>query len=209
MHSKDAGNRWEEKVKQECEALEWSGQAKIHKLPDPVSIQDRGEGGKVLGYCMKREFADFSGTLKGGQAIVFEAKTTEEASRWPLKALRDKGKRNDQKSQLEILTAHRRMGAIAFVYLEQRADHPTWNKRYLLPVLSNGTVAGYGSDVASIPFDEIGRYELGKTQTFFDKLVELMRRAEGSNEIRDVKGEAVDAPKTRRVVEQAAPREEI
>lgn len=211
MHGKNAGNAWEDQVKQECVMVEMRRQGKIDKLPDPVSIQSRGEDGKVLGFAMKREFADFAGTLKGGQAIFFEAKTTLEANRWPLAALRDKGKKGQQHSQLEILAAHRRMGAIAFVYLQQRADHPTWDRRYLLPVLTDGTVAGFGADHASIPFDEIGPYELTRGQTWFDKLVELMKRseAEGSNLIRDRASEAVALPKSVKSVERPAPAEEI
>lgn len=208
MKPKQAGNNWEEAVAIECRTLMWRGCAKVEKLPDPVSIQQRALDGKVMGYTLKREFPDFMGTLKGGQGVVFEAKTTAEENRWPLAALRDKGKKGDQKSQLEILTAHRKMGAIAFVYLEQRADHATWTKRYLLPVKPDGTVAGYGPDYASIPFDEIGRYELSRVENWFDKLSSLAREAAaaGSDEIRSSSVD-VSAPTKTRTVDAAAPEE--
>lgn len=60
-----------------CQYYRNMGIADIEKTPEPMRpIKDMG-GGKFLAYFQKAAQPDFKGILKGGKAVVFEAKHTD------------------------------------------------------------------------------------------------------------------------------------
>lgn len=60
-----------------CQYYRDNGVADIEKTPEPMRpIKDMG-GGKFLAYFQKAAQPDFKGILKGGKAVVFEAKHTD------------------------------------------------------------------------------------------------------------------------------------
>lgn len=75
--SRAAGLAFEEMIKASCKFYEAMGEAKIDKTPEPtMPIRALGKG-QFLTYFVKKAQPDFKGVIKGGQAVVFEAKHTD------------------------------------------------------------------------------------------------------------------------------------
>lgn len=169
MGSKKNGDAWERDLIAQNSIIESRGLAKVAKLPDPVRITSRAEG-RVIGYPTRREWPDFWGILKGGSAVAFEAKSTAEESRFPLSALRN-AKPGDP-SQHALLWDVVKFGGIAFVALRWAPDY-TLGEDFVLPVTSDGLIAGFSIERPSIPIDELGAYSIKPGETWFECLVRL------------------------------------
>lgn len=168
--AKKNGQAWESELEMQCRILRGAGRCDVRKVPDPVQITGR-EGGRVHGFPKRREWNDFYGVLKGGMACAFEAKSTEETSRYPLAALR--ARKDGDPSQLELLQNVAAMGGVAFVALRHVPD---WygGDDYLLPISADGRIAEIDiTTLASLEIDGLGRYQLKPLQNWLDKLAEL------------------------------------
>lgn len=173
MSGKRNGDNWEQDLISQNWIIENKGLARVRKLPDPVRITGR-DGGKITGYPTRREWADFYGVLKGGNAIAFEAKSTTEEASFPLASLR--AKKDGDPSQLEILQAIVELGGIAFVALRHTPDYAFSHEDFLLPVAGDGRLAGYDvKDRASLPIDELGPYKIKPGETWLDTLIRLKK----------------------------------
>ncbi|BAU28206.1 recombination protein U [Aneurinibacillus soli] len=97
-----------------------AGMALINKRPTPVKIMGQNSRGMIHGYLEKPSTVDYDGVCKG-RAIVFEAKSTKELTRFPLG--------NIHEHQVEYMRKCHKCGAIAFLLVEFAAHQTV----YLLP----------------------------------------------------------------------------
>ena len=75
--SKAVGEHFERMIETSCEYYKFMGMATIKKTPEPMKpIKDLGNG-RFVAYFEKRAQPDFKGTLRGGRAILFDAKHTD------------------------------------------------------------------------------------------------------------------------------------
>lgn len=103
------GGYFEQIIDRECRKYEDYGLAKIEKTPEPMKPLRRPNlQGQFLACYTKHAQPDYKGTLKGGQAVVFEAKHTD-ADRI------EKSRVTDE--QLSALYAHRDLGAKCFILI--------------------------------------------------------------------------------------------
>lgn len=101
-NNRAAGELWESLIEASCAFYARKGAAEIAKTPEPMRpIRSMGKG-QFLCYFTKRAQPDYKGTLKGGQAIVFEAKHTDTGK------IRQDAVTQEQAAQLD---AHQAMGA--------------------------------------------------------------------------------------------------
>lgn len=71
------GRQFEAMIDAGCRYYRMHGIASIEKTPEPFRCLHKGAGGIAKVQFMSHAQPDYKGVLKGGQAIVFEAKTTE------------------------------------------------------------------------------------------------------------------------------------
>ena len=79
-----------------------NGIAIINKVPTPVTVLKSGKG-----FFKGKSTVDYTGTLKGGQFVCFEAKETKQTSSFPLK--------NIHQHQIEYMRDVEYMGGLAFL----------------------------------------------------------------------------------------------
>ncbi|MDM5436635.1 Holliday junction resolvase RecU [Bacillus hominis] len=95
------------------EMYQRAGVALINKRPTPVKVL-KSKGGRVLnGFYEAKSTVDYDGVYKG-RAIAFEAKSTENPTRFDLK--------NIAQHQLDYLEKAERMGAVCFFLIEFSKD---------------------------------------------------------------------------------------
>lgn len=106
--SKIIGDYFENLINSTCVYYYDRGIAHIEKTPEPMKVLEAisRRPGKFIACFEKAAQPDYKGTLKGGQAIVFEAKHTD-ADRI------ERGRLTQD--QLEGLEKHHELGALAFV----------------------------------------------------------------------------------------------
>lgn len=74
--SRAQGAQFEKSIAGACDLYREKGMADIEKTPEPMRpIKSLGEG-RFVAIFEKRAQPDYKGTLAGGQAVVFEAKST-------------------------------------------------------------------------------------------------------------------------------------
>lgn len=102
------GKLFEELIEKACAVYENEYVAKIEKTPEPMKIlRSMGEG-KFLACFTKSAQPDFKGTLRDGQAICFDAKSTD-TEKIPVSAL--------SQEQADDLRLHHLLGAKTGVLL--------------------------------------------------------------------------------------------
>lgn len=103
------GAFFEKLIEAACRYYKMQGMAHIEKTPEPFQIQKKDQRtGRVTGFYKKKAQPDFSGTLKGGKSVVFEAKHTD-GTNMPFSRV------NAQ--QVADLDAHDKLGAISFIII--------------------------------------------------------------------------------------------
>lgn len=117
--SRQSGAAFEELVNRSCDYYEEQGLAKIEKTPEPMKVLANLGGGFFKAVFTKQAQPDYKGTLRGGKAIVFEAKHTDT----------DRIKRSViTEEQEKCLNAYEKIGACCFVLVSFRLQ-----KFYMLP----------------------------------------------------------------------------
>ena len=75
--NKAAGEEWERILEASCQHYRLKGEAEIEKTPEPIKqVGSKNRQGKFTACYTKKAQPDYKGTLKGGRAVVFEAKHT-------------------------------------------------------------------------------------------------------------------------------------
>ena len=104
--SRAQGKHFEEYIDLSLRYYEQRGEAVVEKTPEPMRpTKDLGNG-KFIAYYEKAAQPDYKGTLKGGRAVVFEAKYTHSAQMEQSRVTREQAARLDD---------HLAAGAICFV----------------------------------------------------------------------------------------------
>lgn len=104
--SKAQGKHFEEYIELALRYYEQKGEAAIEKTPEPMRpTRDLGNG-KFIAYYEKHAQADYKGTLKGGQTVLFDAKYTADTRIDQSRVTRE---------QAEQLDKYQRMGADCFI----------------------------------------------------------------------------------------------
>ena len=75
--SKAYGDLFETIIEAACERYAFDAAAKIDKTPEPMRPERSLGRGRFVAHFEKKAQPDFKGTLRGGQAIVFDAKHTD------------------------------------------------------------------------------------------------------------------------------------
>lgn len=105
---------WEEMITAACYDYGQKGIAVIEKTPEPMKPIGRPNSyGQFMACFTKKAQPDYKGTLRGGKAIVFEAKHTD-SDRIARSVISE-----EQEKQLN---RHSRLGAVCFVLLSFGTD---------------------------------------------------------------------------------------
>lgn len=76
--SRVAGEYWENMIEAACQHYRLKEMAEITKTPEPMKPLSRPNSkGQFTACYIKQAQPDYKGTLKGGRAVVFEAKHTD------------------------------------------------------------------------------------------------------------------------------------
>jgi recombination protein U len=109
--NRSAGAFFEKYIEAACDLYSRKGLARVEKTPEPFKVTGKRMRKNALvfeGHFEKQAQPDFKGTLAGGKAIVFEAKSTQ-------------GDRIEQDTvtgeQTSALIEHSTLGALCFVYV--------------------------------------------------------------------------------------------
>lgn len=101
------GHEFETLIAHSCAMYAEEGEALIDKTPEPMRVvRSMNDGAHFTCVFTKKAQPDFKGTLKGGRAIVFEAKYTDEGR------IRQDAVTDEQAKALDI---HQKLGAKCFV----------------------------------------------------------------------------------------------
>lgn len=100
------GEAFEEQIKTACEYYRYINAADIEKTPEPMKVVEPLGKGRFVCYFEKKAQPDFRGTLKGGRAIMFDAKYTS-AGEMHKKEITDE--------QAKKLTMNQALGGLSFV----------------------------------------------------------------------------------------------
>lgn len=71
------GSRFEDRLDRTFEAYRAAGIAAIAKTPEPMRVVRNLGNGRFEAYFIKKAQPDYEGCIKGGRAVVFEAKYTD------------------------------------------------------------------------------------------------------------------------------------
>lgn len=105
-----SGSRFEALIEKACDRYRKEGLAIIYKNSEPLRPSGKfGKGGAISAYYQKKSVPDFTGVLKGGQAIMFEAKHVSGKPSIPFSRL--------QEHQEQYLIDFEAMGAQAYVLI--------------------------------------------------------------------------------------------
>lgn len=169
----DQGRDLETTLKEQCELLRARGRCDVTKKSNPLRILRPLGDGKFVCVKTSAETVDFNGTLAGGRAIYFEAKSTVNRVRFPFSMLRDE--------QIDFMRRHAELGGLTFVYVASLE----LGRDYVLPVDGVGRIAGtFHKRCAaesqqpqkpreSIRWDEMARWSLVAGETWHDAVERL------------------------------------
>lgn len=102
-----SGIYWEQIISNACYCYQKKGLAEISKTPEPMRILRKPDSkGHFLACFTKKAQPDYKGTMRGGRAIVFEAKHTD-SDKMQRSVISDK-----QEQQLD---SHLKLGALCYV----------------------------------------------------------------------------------------------
>lgn len=104
--SKQTGQAFENIISDACRYYSAVGTAEIYKTPEPFRVERHVNGGKFIGHYEKAAQPDFKGVLRGGRAVLFEAKYTD-SDRIKQDAVTE--------AQNEAFKRHAKLGARCFV----------------------------------------------------------------------------------------------
>jgi len=105
-----SGSRFEALIERACDRYREDGMAVIYKNSEPLKPRNKlGKGGAVSAYYQKKSVPDFTGVLKGGRAIMIEAKHVTGSPSMPFSRL--------QEHQEQYLIDFEAMGARTYVLI--------------------------------------------------------------------------------------------
>jgi len=129
--------------------------ALILKVEVPIIITRKG-------LVAKQSTVDYTGTLKGGKSIAFDAKETQTKTSFPLA--------NIKEHQLAYLSFQQKLGGIAFFMIHFKKVYP--ELAFITP-LSLVEKYMYGNERKSIPFKAFKKKWLIEIENYLDKVEEM------------------------------------
>lgn len=106
--AKAMGKQFEDRLDQTFAYYDERGYAIVEKTPEPMRPTKSLGNGKFIAYFEKKAQPDYKGTLKGGRALVFEAKFTSTDRMEQSRVL---------PGQQEYMEKHSRLGARCYVVI--------------------------------------------------------------------------------------------
>ena len=149
------GNDLEKRANRQNILYRKDDKALILKVEVPIIITRKG-------LVAKQSTVDYTGTLKGGKSIAFDAKETHSKTSFPLANIED--------HQLAYLSFQQRLGGIAFFMIHFKQVYP--DSVFITPI---SLVQKYlDEDVRkSIPFKEFKNEWLITIENYLDKVIEM------------------------------------
>jgi recombination protein U len=149
------GNDLEKRANRQNILYRKDDRALILKVEVPIIITGKG-------LVAKQSTVDYTGVLKGGKAIAFDAKETQNKTSFPLSNIKD--------HQLAYLGFHQKLGGIAFFMIHFKKVYE--NKVYITPV-SLIEKYKFGNERKSIPFKDFKKEWLVEIENYLDKVNEM------------------------------------
>lgn len=106
--SKAKGKHFEERLDTAFLYYDEKGFASIEKTPEPMKPAKSLGNGKFVAFFEKKAQPDYKGTIKGGRAVMFEAKYTDSEKMEQSRVNKD---------QTEYLEKHHNLGARCYVLI--------------------------------------------------------------------------------------------
>lgn len=106
MRNRAQGKLFEQRIDAALARYDRLGLATVEKTPEPMRPIKRLTEGRFVAVFEKPAQPDYKGTLKGGRAVVFEAKHTSTGQMEQSRVTADQAKR---------LNSHQALGALCFV----------------------------------------------------------------------------------------------
>lgn len=106
MRNRAQGRLFEQRIDAALARYDRLGLATVEKTPEPMRPIKRLTEGRFVAVFEKPAQPDYKGTLKGGRAVVFEAKHTSTGQMEQSRVTADQAKR---------LNSHQALGALCFV----------------------------------------------------------------------------------------------
>lgn len=163
----ERGNELETFLDNQRRAL--AGRVDYEKRPSPLKMMGVDPANPRFMRCIriKASGVDFDGTLEGGRAVYFEAKSTGVGTRFDLKLISD--------DQLALMTRRAKLGAACFLYV-RATSLGLYGQDFILPVSAEGRVAGYLPHQSllaplgdkSIPWGELEPWAVGRAELWLD-----------------------------------------
>lgn len=130
----ERGNELESFLENQRRAL--AGRVDYEKRPSPLKMMGVDPTNPRFMRCVRTKASgvDFDGTLDGGRAVYFEAKSTGVGTRFDLKLISD--------DQLALMARRAKLGAACFIYVRATSIGLD-GQDFILPVNAEGKVCGY------------------------------------------------------------------
>lgn len=117
MVNRAQGKQFEERIDAALAYYDRLGMASVEKTPEPMRPLKRLSEGRFVAVFEKPAQPDYKGTLKGGRAVVFEAKHTSTGQMEQSRVTEAQAKRLNQ---------HQALGALCFVVEVFRVPWKVW-----------------------------------------------------------------------------------
>ena len=149
------GNDLEKRANRQNILYRKDDRALILKIEVPIIITRKG-------LVAKQSTVDYTGTLKGGKSIAFDAKETQSKTSFPLANIED--------HQLAYLRFHQNLGGIAFFMIHFKKVYP--DKVFITPI---NLIEKYIEEDKrkSIPFINFKNEWLIEIENYLDKVDEM------------------------------------
>lgn len=156
-----AGAAFEQYLDAQHTLFERQGRACVAKVPTPVQITS-ARGRMIRGRKESKVWVDYTGVIRGGRAVAFDAKSTKAKSRFAFSLVSD-----FQRGKLATVA---KLGGVAFLLVRRRQVDGTMRSHdYLFPVDADGVIADT-TGRKSIRWDEADAYRLAPQETWLDRV---------------------------------------
>lgn len=136
MRSRAQGNQFEQQVLNACVILSQHGEAAIDKTPEPMKpLAPPNAYGQFKACYTKKAEPDFHGTIAGGRAILFEAKSTATGKLEQSRVLKEQGDTMDKYTALGahcfVLATFDGVRAYRVPWMHWKTMRERWGRKYV------------------------------------------------------------------------------
>ena len=149
------GNELEKRANRQNILYRKDVRALILKVEVPIIITRKG-------LVAKQSTVDYTGTLKGGKSIAFDAKETRSKTSFPLANIED--------HQLAYLQFQQKLGGIAFFMIHFKV---VYSEKVFITPINLIEKYKYGNKRKSIPFNDFKKDWLIEVENYLDKVRDM------------------------------------